>query len=213
MTEPMSSYRRPRGRPSKTPDQTEEMRQLIAKTAERLFQKEGYANVSIRRLASEVGCSPMTLYKYYDSKLAILQTLWAVVFREVFGEIRESLVSVTDPNERLRIICTLYVGYWLANPEHYRLVFMADGVTQSDVSLFVDNPEIVADFELFSRAIAETDGDIAQSAIKLHTDLVLAALHGIAHNQITISANPWSDANETINLLLERLFQCSVKVR
>ncbi len=206
MTKLPSSQRRPRGRPSKTPGQNKETRQLIAKTAESLFQEEGYANVSIRRLANEVGCSPMTLYKYYDSKLAILQTLWTVVFRAVFGEIRARLESVTDPKERLQLACQLYVGYWLANPEHYRLVFMADGVTQSDVSLFVDNPEILADFELFPQAIALAAGGIAEESLQLNTDLILGALHGIAHNKITISAYPWSDANETIDLLLERLF-------
>jgi AcrR family transcriptional regulator len=205
MTEQKNGKRRPRGRPTKTADQNEKTRRLIAKTAERLFQEEGFANVSIRRLAKEVGCSPMTLYNYYDSKLAILQTLWSVVFRELFAEIKLKVESVTDPKERLRITCKHYVGYWLANPEHYRLVFMADGVTQSDVSLFVGNPEIVADFEFFSQTINQADPCTTGELRQPKTDLIVGALHGIAHNKVTISAYPWSDADEMIDLLLDGL--------
>ncbi len=205
MTDLKTNERRARGRPARTPDQNEETRQLIAKTAERLFQDEGYANVSIRRLAKQVGCSPMTLYKYYDSKLAILQTLWTVVFRKLFGEIRARLEAITDPKEKLQTACKIYVGYWLANPEHYRLVFMADGVTQSDVSLFVGNPEIVADFQLFAQAVAQTDAHLTGDQLQLKTDLIIGALHGIAHNKVTISAYPWSDPNKMIDLLLKKL--------
>jgi len=63
------------------------MRQEIANIATRLFQEEGYAKISIRRIASEIGCSPMTLYKYYPAKIDILRTLWADIFNDLFDKL------------------------------------------------------------------------------------------------------------------------------
>ncbi|MEP3421484.1 MAG: TetR/AcrR family transcriptional regulator [Erythrobacter sp.] len=196
---------RPRGRPAKTADEIGKTRDLIAETAERLFQQEGYANVSIRRLAKEVGCSPMTLYKHFDSKIAILQTLWGVVFRELFLGLEARLERVDHPKERLQTLCKHYVGFWLSHPEHYRLVFMAEGVTQPEVSLFVGNPEIIAGFDRIAHTIAEAASLRDANVVKLKSDLLMGAMHGIAHNAITISGYPWSDADAMIDHLLDAM--------
>jgi len=147
----------------------------------------------------------MTLYKYYGSKIAILQTLWGVVFQELFAGLNKKLETLTSPKDRLRISSQHYVSFWLANPEHYRMVFMAEGVTQSEVSLFVGNPEIAAGFDLFHRTIAEASTTGNAKLLKLKHDLLIAALHGIAHNKITISGHPWSDNDAMIEQLIEKL--------
>ncbi|WP_108788639.1 TetR family transcriptional regulator [Erythrobacter sp. Alg231-14] len=201
---PTTAYR-PRGRPAKTADEIGKTRDLIAETAKRLFQQEGYANISIRRLAKEVGCSPMTLYKHFDSKIAILQTLWAVVFRELFLGLDARLERVADPKERLQTLCKHYVGFWLSHPEHYRLVFMAEGVTQPEVSLFVGNSEIIAGFDRIAHTIAEAASLRDANVVKLKSDLLMGAMHGIAHNAITISGYPWSDADAMIDHLLDAM--------
>jgi len=197
---------RPRGRPFKGDDEREVMKNHIAETAKNLFQDEGYARVSIRRLAKESGCSPMTLYKYYDGKIAILQTLWAVVFDALFATMRKQLADERDPVKRLQMSCRLYVGYWLKHPEHYRLVFMAEGITQPEVSMFVESPSIGAGFTLFAEIItAALDGTDDEAAIKVTIDLVLASLQGIAHSKITIGGYPWSQADEMIDHLIENI--------
>jgi AcrR family transcriptional regulator len=207
MTSAQDDNSRQRGRPFKTADELSEMTDLISETAQRLFHEEGYAKVSIRRLAKEVGCSPMTLYKYYDGKLSILQTLWAVVFRELFSEMRELLKQEGTPTDRLKIACRHYAGYWLDHPEHYRLVFMAEGVTQPEVSLFVDDPETIAGFELMSRVITEASTVTDEEKLKIEIDLIMATLHGIAQNKITIAGYAWSDANAMIDYLFDHLMK------
>lgn len=197
---------RPRGRPHKSAAERQAMMTQIAQTAQQMFQSEGYAAVSMRRLANEVGCSPMTLYKYYDGKIAILHTLWAVVFRELFDALKASLASNAQPMDRLRAACQYYVRYWLEHPEHYRLVFMAEGVTQSEVSLFIDNPETVEGFAILAKCVAEAVGrPVEDPETKIKIDLVMGALHGIAHNKITISGYPWSRAELLVDSLLENI--------
>ncbi|MGB5482972.1 hypothetical protein, partial [Parasphingorhabdus sp.] len=85
--------------------------------------------------------------------------------------------------------------------------FMAEGVMQPDVSLFIYNPEIEAGFDLLAGLVANAMDENASAAdTKIKIDLILSALHGIAHNQITISGYPWSDADVLIDQLVCDLF-------
>ena len=174
------------------------MQTAIAKAAKHLFETEGYGNVSMRSIAKEVGCTPMTLYGYYAAKIDILQTLWSGVFEDLFGTMN-TVKAKAKPEDYLVAISKAYLDYWLTHPEHYRLVFMAEGVTQPDVSIFVDQPDIAARFEIFSNALAKASGNgIAPAALKMKFDLLICILHGIAHNFITISGYGWTSPDKLL---------------
>jgi len=197
---------RPRGRPFKSKEQRDEIKIHIAKTAQSLFQKEGYATVSMRRLAKEAGCSPMTLYKYYDGKIAVLQTLWQVVFKDVFEQLHKALISVSHPKERIRTLCHDYVRYWIDHPEHYRLVFMAEGVTQPEVSMFINQSEITSGFEVFAEALGNAmEQPCTEMMMKVKIDLLLSMMHGIVHNRITMSGYSWSKPEVMIDHMIHNI--------
>lgn len=193
---------RKRGRPEMSPEKKTEMRGRISETASDLFKTEGYSKVSMRRIAKEIGCTPMALYRYYDSKIEILRSLWGDVLTRLFQDL-EALPAPTTPHVRLLDLGTAYVGYWLENPEYYRLVFMAEGVDQPDVSLFLGNPEIIEKYDIFSGAIRRSNNSKhSDEDIKVKLDFFLSALHGIAHNHITISGYPWSSPRKQIELAI-----------
>ena len=81
--------KRQTGRPKRSAASVAQTRKQIAAVALRLFHQEGSASVSMRRLAQEAGCSPMTIYAHFDGKIDILQYLWADVLDDLFGRIRE----------------------------------------------------------------------------------------------------------------------------
>ncbi|HEY2236066.1 MAG TPA: helix-turn-helix domain-containing protein, partial [Candidatus Angelobacter sp.] len=37
-----------------------------------LFAREGYESVSMRRIGSKIGCSPMAIYRHYENKEELL---------------------------------------------------------------------------------------------------------------------------------------------
>lgn len=184
------------GRPAISDAKRQRMRRDIADVAKRLFQEDGYAKVSMRRIAGELDCSPMTLYKYYDAKVDVLRTLWADVFREVFDRLK--IVSQRQDNT-LQDIGSAYVQYWLDHTEYYRLVFISDGVTQSDVNVFIDSPELVQGFALLAQALLESHSeDLGPDQLKVKLDAFICFLNGIAHNLITISGYRWSDPDTLV---------------
>ncbi|MEM9669991.1 MAG: TetR/AcrR family transcriptional regulator [Pseudomonadota bacterium] len=187
-----------RGRPAMSAAKRDEMRRRIADAAHRLFKADGYSKVSMRRIAAEVGCTPMALYNYYDSKIDILRTLWDSVFDTLFAEIA-AFGSDTDKTAYLTRISSAYVNYWLRNEDHYRLVFMAEGVTQPDVSIFLDGRKSLERFAIFAEALIDAnDAPMDSDQLKRKLDLLICLLHGIAHNQLTISGYPWTAADMLI---------------
>lgn len=178
------------GRPAISEAKRQRMRRDIAGVAKSLFQADGYAKISMRRIAGELGCSPMTLYKYYDTKVDVLRTLWADVFRELFE--RLEVVSQTQDNT-LHDVSLAYVQYWLDHPEYYRLVFMSEGVTQSDVSVFLDSPELMQGFTILADALLQSHFvDPGSDQLKAKLDALICFLNGITHNLITMSGYRWS---------------------
>jgi AcrR family transcriptional regulator len=194
----------PRGRPARTPEDIEATRAHIAACALRVFQQEGYAAVSIRRVAQEADCTPMTVYQYFDRKIDILRHLWAQIFGELFDQLEPMTRKDRAPLAALNAIALAYVAYWMDRRDHYYLVFMSSDVTQSDVSIFVHDDAVVARFQIFGAALSRAlPGKTTKADLKVKSELLLCALNGIAHNLITISAYPWSDA--------KRLVQAAVK--
>lgn len=191
-----------RGRPEMPSAQREEMKLRISEAAKALFQEQGYAKISLRRIAKEIGCTPMTIYGYFPSKFDILRTLWGDVFKSLF-DLLDSLENNGNPRTRLHSLCAAYVNFWISNPDYYRLVFMAEGVTQPDVNLFLDNPEIAAKYTLFSQALQhlqpQSEGDDAKAKL----DFLLSVMHGIAHNNITISGYEWASCETQIDYAIK----------
>ncbi|MGB0907389.1 MAG: TetR/AcrR family transcriptional regulator [Maricaulaceae bacterium] len=206
MSKPTAPKTAKRGRPEMSPAQRQDMKTRISEVAKTLFQQEGYAKVSIRRIAKEIGCTPMTLYGYYESKIDILRTLWGDVFRDVFNRLEAINMAAdkdTDPQAHLQNLCQAYVDYWITHPEYYRLVFMAEGVTQPDVSLFIDNPDIVTKYGLFLEAIHNLERKAQTADPKTKLDVLISAMHGIVHNKITLSGYEWSPPENQIRYVIK----------
>ena len=180
------------GRPAITESKKEDMRQKIASVTLNLFQTEGYRQISMRRVAREIGCSPMTLYKYYDAKVDILHTLWSNIFEALFSKLNALELKDNSPRQQLALLASTYVDYWLNNSEHYRLVFMTEGVNQPEVSIFVVQPDIAAHYDVFALAIINASPkQLQQDELKQKLDTIVCFLNGIAHNLITISGHDW----------------------
>lgn len=188
------------GRPPRSESDILAVRAKIAHQALTIYRTEGFGAVSIRRLAKEVGCAPMTIYAHFDGKTDILRYLWADVLSEMAGEIQGKLKSVVAPVERLQTAALTFVSYWIDHPDHFRLVFMSNDVTRSDVSTFVMDAQTLQHFKLFYdlvQGVLPEGGDV-----KASTDTLISGMIGIALCINTIRDYPWASASVmTISLL------------
>ncbi|WP_319582753.1 TetR/AcrR family transcriptional regulator [uncultured Pseudodesulfovibrio sp.] len=101
----------------------EKMRRRILDAARQLFVKEGFDNVSLRRIASRIEYSPAALYRYFRNKKEILSALREEGFASFVERQERSRERFPDPLERLRAGAREYIRFALAEPDHYHLMF------------------------------------------------------------------------------------------
>lgn len=181
------------------------MRARITGAARALFLGEGYRAVSMRRIAAAVGCSPMTLYGYFPSKIDILGQLWKDVFTQLFADLNRIGSDEPAPFIALKLASCAYVRYWVDHPDHYHMVFMSEGVSQPEVSLFATEGQIAHHYALFYTLIAKICR-IEQAGLIPLGECLICSLNGIAHNLITTSGYPWSNPEKLTEILVDGLF-------
>jgi len=188
------------GRPPRSKTEIMEFRSKIGKHALEIYRAEGFGAVSMRRLAKEVGCAPMTIYAHFEGKTDILRYLWTDILRDMSDDIEKKLKLAVGPSERLRSAAQTFVDYWIDNPDHFRLVFMSNYVTRADVSTFVMDEDTLAHFLMFSGLIQEVLPDELET--KVRTDTLISGMIGIALCANTILDYPWADATSMTEQLL-----------
>ncbi len=97
-------------------------RDRLCDAAERMFVELGAASVTIRQLAAAVGVSPMTPYRYFKDKEAILAAVRARAF-DRHADVLEHAYYDTAPEARPGAIAEAYISFALDYPEAYKLMF------------------------------------------------------------------------------------------
>ena len=103
--------------------QREEIRKMILEASMQLFVKEGFENVSIRKIADLIEYSPTTLYIYFKDKNEILFHLCEMGFEQMIAS-NLALVQIESPIDRLYLLGENYINFGLENPEYYDLMFI-----------------------------------------------------------------------------------------
>ena len=103
--------------------QRDEIRKMILEASMQLFVKDGFENVSIRKIADLVEYSPTTLYIYFKDKNEILFHLCEMGFEQMIAS-NLALVQIESPIDRLYLLGENYINFGLENPEYYDLMFI-----------------------------------------------------------------------------------------
>src|SRR4051812_9144002 len=96
-----------------------DFRDRLCDAGERLFAEHGPDAVTIRQLASELGVSAMTPYRYFKDKDAIL----AAVRARAFDRFAQAMENADHDLSRWAYPGQAYVEWALGHPEAYRLMF------------------------------------------------------------------------------------------
>lgn len=105
--------------------QKAETRQAILDAARALFVEHGVAATTMRGIAAAIGYTPTAIYHHFRDKDALLLELCLTDFGTMARALH-AIGTIADPIQRLRQMAHAYVGFALANPQQYRLLFMTD---------------------------------------------------------------------------------------
>lgn len=95
----------------------------ILDAARELFLVEGYANVSIRKIAERIEYSPAAIYSYYASKDDIFLALANEGFHRLAAKVLTA-IGTGDPLEDVRACWWAFYEFAKEEPEYFLLMFV-----------------------------------------------------------------------------------------
>ena len=162
-----------------SPTDVEAFREQLCRVAARRFAEHGFAGVTLRGLAADLGCSPMTPYRYFRDKGEIFAAVRAAAFGRFADAEAAALdaVAEADPIVRLRALSRAYIGFARAEPDAYRIMFE---LTQPEST---DHPELMEEgyrawTPLQSTVAAAVDAGFLAGDAETIAHAYWAALHG-----------------------------------
>ena len=157
----------------------EVLRASLLDVAAQLLAAEGPAALTMRRIATEAGCSTMVLYKHFGSKEAIA----AALYLEGFARLKRHLDAVPrteDPAEHLAALGRAYRENALAEPNFYDVMHGQGipGYTPDAEATAAANQSLAVLHDAAQRCVEagifRPDADPTEI-----TDVLWAAAHGI----------------------------------
>jgi AcrR family transcriptional regulator len=109
-------------------EEIENTRGRILDTALDIIIKEGFKNLSLRKIASRLGVTATTIYNYYASRDELYFFIRIRGFELLFESIAKTYKANDDPYKKLCAVVGEYVRFGIRNPDYYEIMFISRGV-------------------------------------------------------------------------------------
>ena len=100
-----------------------DLRRDILDRARHLLVTDGYADLSMRKIAGAVGCSATSIYLHFENKDALVHALIDDGFERLNARLHAAADAHADGAARLDALARAYLAFGLENPEYYEVMF------------------------------------------------------------------------------------------
>lgn len=97
-------------------------RQEILQACWELAAEHGLSGFTLRQVAAAVGIQAPSLYSYFSAKNAMYDAMFNTA-AEDFAATMAAVPAHSDPRDRLRAAARAYLGFCVADPIRYQLLF------------------------------------------------------------------------------------------
>ena len=148
----------------------------------------------MRQIATELGCSSTTAYRYFENKDEILVAVRASAFNRFCQVIEDATRSSPDPRKAARNVGEAYLEFALLHPDAYRMMF---DISQAEV--------------IGNAALAEALARARRSMVTYVTPLIHEGiLSGDAH---ALGQMLWAAAHGLVMLRLSGIVTSDAELR
>lgn len=186
-------------RAARSQQEVELSKKRILDTALELIVKDGFHNLSMRKLASRLNMTATTIYNYFSNKDEINLMIRMHGFDMLYRRFKQCFNEHNDPYERLEAMIRSYFEFGTGFPNYYDIMFNLHTPKYLD---YVDT-------ELEHVARVEKEASLRTYDI---TRKVIAELNQNANSRsddevILMTIQLWCDAHGIISLYNSKLFQ------
>lgn len=154
-----------------------DFREKLIAAATRIFAAKGREGFTMRELASELGVSAMTPYRYFKDKDEILAAVRAAAFDRFADALEAAFAGDRLATERSSAVGDAYIRFAFGEPASYRLMF---DMTQPEETTYPDLARATtrARKTMTDYVRALVDGGFLEGDPVLIGHVFWAALHG-----------------------------------
>ncbi len=187
-----------------------ELKQQILDAARQLFVREGYENVSMRKIADKIEYSPATIYTYFRDKDEILDCLCEETFLKLHQEKMATVHQMTgDALELLKKGMETYIRFGLDHPDHYTVTFILKAAPYEkpesrESRKAKTGQQCFDDMRSIVRRCME-EGKIKNAELEETSQALWAGIHGLTALLITQPGFPFVERERLIRRTVEIL--------
>ena len=190
----------------------EELKHQILDAARELFVRQGYENVSMRKIAEKIEYSPATIYSYFEDKDEILDSLCQETFRYLHEHKLAAFQEMKgDAVELLRRGMQTYIRFGLEHPDHYTVTFIlknpaCEKPEACRTRKATAGQECFNDMRNAVRRCME-EGRIKNADLEETSQALWAGIHGLTALLITQPGFPFVERERLIKRTIEILIR------
>lgn len=153
----------------------------VREAAQRLIARHGYAAVSMRQIAAEVGVQAGALYLYTPDKQTLLFDLLRLHMEELLAAV-EALPPLGDPRAELDRFARFHIRHHLDRPEAVFIAYMElRNLTPENFSVIESLRRRYEDRLSAILGEGAARGQFALPDLRLATRAIIAMLTGVTH--------------------------------
>lgn len=191
--------------------QKETLRQDILDAARELFVREGYDNVTMRRVAEKIEYSPTTIYLYFRDKADLLFALCQESFAKLVKEFEALGRDTGDPVVALKKGLRTYIQFGLKHPHHYLATFSIphEQATPEETARHRSEESMgMKAFDYLRTCVGEC---VRQGTFRVDVEVasraLWAAIHGVTSLMIVHPEFPWGHRQQVIDLVVDSMVE------
>ena len=173
--------------------------------AREMFVEEGYANVSMRKIAEKIGYSATTIYLYFKDKNDLLHQICEQTFARLAHNIKAIHGLSDNPLEKLRSGLREYIHFGLKHPSQYEIVFITPLPIEKEGGFEESNGRDA--FDTMRSVISEcVEANLLKSNdIELVSQTLWAGIHGVTSLLIQHSGFPFVERERLVDSVIDTL--------
>lgn len=195
---------------ARSPEEQEKVRRRFIDCARKVFSETGAHGLTMRRLATEAGYSPGTIYLYFPSRRDLLREVWKEDFVALRDRFAAAAAAGDGPVDRVRALCRAWAEFWFEQPDHFKAMFLeVERQYVTERAAFAEDESVRDLHQLFvtHTSAAVEAGELVQTDPVLLTHSLLAAIHGVVALHIGSSGFPWSERAAMVDTVVTAMLR------
>jgi AcrR family transcriptional regulator len=199
---------------AKTARKVEEIlgvKERILRAALDIIVNNGFTNLSMRKLAAQLGMTAANIYNYYNNKDEIYLLIRARGFEKLYLIISKTFRNNSDPLQRLEAIIRIYIDFGIKNPDYYEIMFSHNmsryidyAGTEMERAAQEERQIAIKVIEVAFSAMKDTAPNLKEDDVMYHVIKIWILLNGIVNLCNTIGVRK---VKPEIEIVIERIVE------